>query len=321
MWDNNSSFESAAEILCDEIRSAVLAVPDSKKNSVQEIRLRTGKAIALSDGTTTMFMDKNGRILYSLSENALKVTQRQLYDTFRRLCSYSVYSFQDEIKNGFITIRGGHRVGLCGTAVTSDGTVSAINDISSLNIRISREIRGVSEELLKHVYPFKGGVLIAGAPSSGKTTLLRDLAYHLSLGDGCKIMRTAVIDERGELSGTYNGNSYNDLGLCDILNGYPKGEGIIQAIRSLSPQIIICDELGTDEDSRLVSQGLNAGVTMIATIHASDKEELFRRRQARELIRTGAFANAVILDGSDRPCRIKEVVPLTCSDISLQEVV
>ncbi len=321
MSDNNSSFESAACILCDEIRSAVLSVPDSKKNSVQEIRLRTGKPIALTDGTTTMFLDKNGRILYSLSENALKITQRQLYDTFRRLCSYSVYSFQDEIRNGFITIKGGHRVGLCGTAVTSDGTVSAVNDISSLNIRISREIKGVSEELLRLTYPFKGGILIAGAPSSGKTTLLRDLACNLSLGRGCKIMRTAVIDERGELSGTYNGNPYNDLGLCDVLNGYPKGEGIIQAIRSLSPQIIICDELGADEDIRLVSQGLNAGVTVISTIHASDREELFRRRQARELIRTGAFANAVILDGSDRPCRIKEVIPLTCSDVLSQEVV
>lgn len=307
---DTKAFDSAVEVLSEEIRTVLKNIPDSKKNVVQEIRIRCGKPLALSDGATTMFTDSDGKILYSMSEKAFVVSQRAVYDTFRRLCDYSVYSRQDEIKNGFITVKGGHRVGLCGTAVIDDGKITALNDISSMNLRIARQIFGVSDELIRNLYPFEGGVLIAGVPSSGKTTLLRDLARSLSLGIGCHIMRTSVIDERGELSGTYTGNAYNDMGLCDILNGYPKGEGIIHAIRAMSPQVIICDELGTSEDCRLISQGFNAGATMIASIHASDYDGLLKRKQAVELLATGAFATAVILESSDRPCKIAQYIKL-----------
>ena len=285
-------------------------IPDSKKGTVQEIRIRVNKPLALSDGATTVFTDADGKIMYTMGEKAFRVSQRGIYDTFRRICDYSVYSRQDEIKNGYITVKGGHRVGLCGTAVLTDGKISALNDISSMNVRIARQIFGVSEEIINHLYPFEGGILIAGMPSSGKTTLLRDLARSLSLGIGCHVTRTAVIDERGELSGTYSGVSYNDMGLSDILNGYPKGEGIIHAIRAMSPQVIICDELGTDEDCRLVSQGFNAGAVIIASIHAGNYEELMRRKQAVSLIETGAFKNIVMLESSNRPCKIAKVIEL-----------
>ncbi len=238
----------------------------------------------------------------------MTASQRSLYDTFRRLCDYSVYSRQDEIRNGFITVRGGHRVGLCGTAACENGRITTLNDISSMNVRIARQVFGVSEELIGHLYPLEGGILIAGVPSSGKTTLLRDLARSLSLGIGCHIMRTAVIDERGELSGTYAGTAYNDMGLSDVLNGYPKGEGIMHAIRAMSPQVIICDELGTEEDCRAVAQGCHAGAAVIASIHAASYEELLCRRQARALLQTGAFATVVMLESSDHPCKIAKYI-------------
>ncbi len=307
---DSKAFDSAAEVLSEEIGGILRQIPDSRKATIQEIRLRIGKPVALTDGATTMFAGNDGRILYSVSDKAVKVSQRAVYDTFRRLCDYSVYSRQDEIKNGFVTMKGGHRVGLCGTAVVSDGRITALNDISSMNIRIAREIPGVSEELLKNIYPFEGGILIVGVPSSGKTTILRDLARSLSLGIGCHIMRTCVIDERGELSGTYSGTACNDMGLSDVLNGYPKGEGIIHAIRAMSPQVIVCDELGTEEDCRCVSQGFHAGATIIASIHASSYEELLHREQAKALLATGAFQTAVILESSDRPCKIAKYVKL-----------
>lgn len=307
---DTKAFDSASEVLSEEIAGALRQLPDSRRATIQEIRLRIGKPVALTDGATTMFADSDGRILYSMSDKAVKASQRAIYDTFRRLCDYSVYSRQDEIKNGFITMKGGHRVGICGTAVVSDGRITSLNDISSMNIRIAREILGVSEELLKNIYPFEGGVLIAGVPSSGKTTLLRDLARSLSLGIGCHIMRTCVIDERGEISGTYSGTAFNDMGLSDVLNGYPKGEGIIHAIRAMSPQAVICDEVGTQEDCRAVSQGFNAGATMIASIHASSYEELLRREQAKALLSTGAFRTAVILESSDHPCKVAKYVRL-----------
>ena len=307
---DTKAFDSAVEILSEDIGAVLKNIPDSKKGTVQEIRIRVNKPLALSDGATTVFTDADGKIMYTMGEKAFRVSQRGIYDTFRRICDYSVYSRQDEIKNGYITVKGGHRVGLCGTAVLTDGKISALNDISSMNVRIARQIFGVSEEIINHLYPFEGGILIAGMPSSGKTTLLRDLARSLSLGIGCHVTRTAVIDERGELSGTYSGVSYNDMGLSDILNGYPKGEGIIHAIRAMSPQVIICDELGTDEDCRLVSQGFNAGAVIIASIHAGNYEELMRRKQAVSLIETGAFKNIVMLESSNRPCKIAKVIEL-----------
>ena len=307
---DTKAFDSAVEILSEDIRTVLKNIPDSKKSTIQEIRIRVNKPLALSDGATTIFTDIDGKIMYTMGEKAFRVSQRGIYDTFRRICDYSVYSRQDEIKNGYITVKGGHRVGLCGTAVLTEGKISALNDISSMNVRIARQVFGVSEEIINHLYPFERGILIAGMPSSGKTTLLRDLARSLSLGIGCHITRTAVIDERGELSGTYSGTAYNDMGLCDILNGYPKGEGIIHAIRAMSPQVIICDELGTNEDCKLVSQGFNAGAVVIASIHAGNYEELMRRKQAVELLETGAFGSIVILESSNRPCKIAKFVKL-----------
>lgn len=310
MQDTIDSFYGATEILCDELQGIVRSVPERKQGTVQEIRLRINKPLTLTDGSSTLFIDSSGRVLYSLSDKALIVTRRQIYDTFRRLCGYSVYSCENGIKEGYITVRGGHRVGLCGTAVCSGGVITAVNDISSLNIRISRQLRDVSRELISRLYPFCGGILIVGAPSSGKTTLLRDLARCMSLGIGCRIMRTVVIDERSEMSGTFRGEASNDLGLCDILDAYPKGEGIVQAVRALSPQVIICDEIGDSLDLRKLSRGFNAGAMIVATVHAGSYEELCRRSFARELRECGAFRYAVVLDSSDHPGRIKRIVDM-----------
>ncbi|MBQ9460785.1 MAG: stage III sporulation protein AA [Clostridia bacterium] len=310
MQESKDSFGSAADILCDELQAIVRAVPENKRATVQEIRLRMNRPLTLTDGSTTLFPDTDGRIMYSPGENSAIVTQRQIYDTFRRLCGYSVYSVENDIRNGFITVRGGHRVGLCGTAVCSGGKITAVSDISSMNIRVSRQIKGAAKELLSALYPLKGGVLIVGPPASGKTTLLRDLARCLSSGAGCRIMRTVVIDERGEIAGTCHGVPANDLGLCDILNGYPKGEGIMQAVRALSPQVIICDEIGGADDLQSASCGFNAGAVIISSVHASSYEELSRRSFAPYLKECGAFRTAVILDSSDHPCRIKQIIDI-----------
>lgn len=311
MAEQQDSFDSAAEILCEELREIALLLPEGKRRTIQEIRMRSGKPLCFTDGSSGLFMDNSGRILYSPGENTVTVTRRHVYDTFRRLCSYSIHSFQQELKNGYITVRGGHRVGICGTAVLENEKLSTVTDISSLNIRISRQVFGVSESVIKQLVPLRGGVLVVGAPGSGKTTLLRDLAYRLSRGIGCKMQRVCVIDERGELAGTYSGQACNDLGFCDIFNGYPKGDGILQAIRSMSPQVIICDELGGTEDCTLTEQGFHAGAFMVASIHAPSLQELLARKQARQLLKTGAFRSAVLLRSSDHPCEVAEILDLS----------
>ena len=302
-------FDSAVRMICNELCCVLLKIPDSRKHFIQEIRLRVNKPVALSNGSETLFVSNDGDIIYS-PERGITCSQRNIFDTFRQLCSYSVYSKQNEIKNGYITVNGGHRIGLCGTASIKEGKISSVTDITSLNIRIARQIFGAAQNLMPIITPLKGGVLIAGLPSTGKTTLLRDIAYRLSKGIGCHIMRTSVVDERGEISG---GNNFNciDLGYCDILRGYPKGEGIMQSIRALSPQVIICDEVGTEEDVQSIALGANAGAYIIATIHADNYLGLMRRKQACKLIETEAFSTLIFLSSSDKPCTFTEIINLS----------
>ena len=227
-------------MLCNELSQSLIKIPDSKKKLIQEIRLRCNKPIALTSGKETLFVCKDGSIIYSPGPRAVRSLKHHIFDSFRSLCGYSVYSKQNEIIDGYITASNGSRIGVCGTANIKNNEIISVSDITSMNIRISRQITGISNELISKIFPLKGGVLIVGAPTTGKTTLLRDIARNVSTGNGCRIMRTTVIDERGELSGGNKGSI--DLGLSDIFTGYPKSDGIMQAIRSFSPQLIICDD-------------------------------------------------------------------------------
>ena len=154
----------------------------------------------------------------------------------------------------------------------------------------------------------EGGLLLVGAPSSGKTTVLRDIARQLSTGSLGAIRRVAVIDERGELAGVYKGIPGNFLGpCCDVLDGYPKAQGILQAVRSLAPDCILCDEIGSEEDTRSLLQCLHAGVTVIASIHAGSSEEFMKRKQAELLMRAGAFETVAFLKSRKEPGTVAEL--------------
>lgn len=302
-------FDEASRALSDRLYKTVYKLPNELKASVQEIRIRAEKPLVLSMGRKTMFVDKAFELSDSI-ENSVTASFDDIVASFQNVCCYSVYSHQNEIKNGFVTMGSGHRVGICGTAVTSHGEISSVRDISSLNIRIAREIPDAAEELLQRVGSVEGGLLIVGMPCSGKTTILRDLARRISLGIGCRIMRTSVVDERSELSGTYAGIARNDLGLSDILNGYSKHEGIMQALRTLSPEAIICDEIGASADMRAIEQGINAGVSIVATIHAGSYRELLARSQGKALINSGAFRTVVILESRENAGKISELIRL-----------
>ena len=306
--DDQKRFHEAIAGICPRVQQTLVNIPEKIKKEAQEIRLRAGRPVVIHTANAVCFITNDARVTDQNSSCQLIATKEDIEQSFQIICSYSIYSHQEEIRNGFVTIKGGHRVGICGTAVRQQETVNGIRDLSSLNIRIARQINGAAKELIEALNKGKSGTLLAGPPSCGKTTLLRDIARTFSIGRMGSVKKVAVVDERGEIGGVYQGVIQNDLGLCDILDGYPKGEGIMQAIRSLSPDIIICDEIGNLSDLESVEEGLNAGVSIIASIHAGTLEELFRRKQALRLLNTGAFARVVMLKDRKTPGCVEKIV-------------
>ncbi len=265
----------------------LIALPEGiSRNELCELRLRAGRPAA----AVTM----SGRSIPC----SPTLTKQDIEACFQELCRYSVHSFQREIAEGYITLPEGHRAGFCGSAVIRDGELETLRDISSINIRLAREIKG-SGEALYHAVFAKGlrSLLIAGAPLSGKTTVLRDLTRLL--GEKHKV---ALIDSRNELAACHDGTPQLDVGLnTDVLSGYPRAEGMEIALRTLSPEVIICDEIGNDISA--IEQCIHCGVKLIATIHASSVEELSRRKAAAELI--GAFECIAVLHGKGQISEIK----------------
>lgn len=268
------------------IGTAVRKLSDGFFDEIQEIRLRVNRPAAVSVKNSIRYITADGQLTYN-PEFGVIADSRDLQKTFEAVCQYSVHSFQREITEGFVTVRGGHRVGICGTSVVRDNTVENVKNISSVNFRIAREVKGCADELYRKIFgEGLGNVLIAGTPGSGKTTMLRDLARILG-----GRYKTAVIDERGELAAVMNGIPQNDVGInTDVFDGYSKPLGIMTALRVMSPQIIICDEIGSEEDFNALYQASNSGVCVAASIHSADMDELKRKGIALDM-----FKNVAVL--------------------------
>lgn len=266
------------------IGTAIRKLSDGFFDEIQEIRLRVNRPAAVSVKNSIRYITADGQLTYN-PEFGVIADSRDLQKTFEAVCQYSVHSFQREITEGFVTVRGGHRVGICGTSVVRDNTVENVKNISSMNFRIAREVKGCADELYRKIFgEGLGNVLIAGTPGSGKTTMLRDLARILG-----GRYKTAVIDERGELAAVMNGIPQNDVGInTDVFDGYSKSLGIMTALRVMSPQIIICDEIGSEEDFKALYQASNSGVYVAASIHSADMDELKRKGIALDMFKSVA---------------------------------
>lgn len=303
--DDNGRFKQAISCLCPPIYKRLLPLSERLSNSAQEIRLRINRPLSIVCPDVTYYVTANGGLTSTPLQNTmLNVTRADIADTFHNICNYSVYTRQNEIVNGFVTMYGGHRAGICGTAVISNGKITNIRDISSINVRIAREHKGCSQNLYNKIGSFKKGVLICGAPCSGKTTVLRDLARILSLEAGKNV---SLVDERGELAGTSSGTFQNDIGLCDVFDSYKKSEAMIQAIRSMAPDIIVCDEIGSKDDIEAIEHSVNCGVTIIATAHVANEDELRHKENIRAIAKTGAFSKIVFLSNKNSPGEIVKI--------------
>lgn len=288
--EKEKRFDNALYGVSPKIRNVLEKLPERVKESTEEIRLRAGLPVALTVGGDTVFVLENGQISFCLTRGLLKADVSELAESFKLLCKSSVYAHTEELKNGYIRLRGGNRAGVCGTLNENGNMI----DISSVNIRIAHEIPGAANDIARAYKP--GGLLIAGPPGSGKTTVLRDLIRQLAGGVCGKIYRIAVIDSRGEISGSFDGKCGNDLGAgSDVLLTTDKAAGIEMAVRTMFPDIVAFDEIGNEAELKRVSESFCSGVDIITTAHAGSIADLKRRRITAALINSGAVASIAML--------------------------
>ncbi len=272
--------------------SALEDLPPAQRRAVQEIRLRAGRPVTVSAVTGEWYLSLAG--LTALRQPGVFLCDRgTLEDCFLRFCQESVYAHQEELRQGFLTAPGGIRVGVAGTAVTRQGTVNAVTQVTSLCIRLPRRHVGCAAAILPLVLTPVGPVssLLVGEPSSGKTSLLRDL----SRGMAARGVRVTVVDERGEIAGP------DGLAGCDVLRDCPKAVGIRQAVRCLAPQVVVFDELGEEAEIRAVAACAHAGVAVVASLHGRHPAELGKKPVVRELVSQGVFERWLFLTGHRTP--------------------
>ncbi len=261
------------------------------ENKIEEIRIRSNGNLSL----------KVGQDLITIFSN---VSKEEIQEIFENICEKSIYSYTKQISEGFITVKGGNRVGITGSAVIENDRIINLNYISSLNFRIARQIKDVSNSILKYVINIEKNTIyntiIASPPGGGKTTILRDLVRKISNGMpeinfSPKIC--GIVDERGEIAAMYKGVPQNDIGKnSDVINNIPKAIGINMLIRSMGPQIIICDEIGSKEDIEAIEKATLSGVKGIFTVHASNIKEIKENPNLSKLIQNKLIQKIIVLD-------------------------
>lgn len=258
---------------------------------LQEIRLRIGKPLIIICNNKEWVSQKT-------------IEKEELMEVLEYVSNYSLYAFENELKQGFITIEGGHRVGMTGQVLIENGEVKNIKHVSSMNIRISHEILNCADIIFPYITQEKQicNTLMISPPRCGKTTLLRDLIRQVS--DGNQWVRgstVGVVDERSELGGCYLGVPQNRLGMrTDVLDCCPKSKGMLMLVRSMAPQVIAVDEIGSAEDIHALEYAMHCGCKMIATVHGTSMEEIRKKPILEELVKSHRFERYVVLGNTHR---------------------
>jgi len=258
-------------------------------HNLEEVRIRVNKPVYIFESG----IEK--KIPYTSTLEDLKVI-------FTRMSNFSAYAFEENIRCGYITLKGGNRVGICGRCVVENGKIRTIKDISSINIRFAKEALGCSDDVMEHILEDKvvNNTIIISPPKCGKTTMLRDIAKNISNGfkDGLG-RNVSLIDERNEIASCYMGIPQLDVGIrTDVLESCPKAQGIVMAVRSMAPEVIICDEIGSEEDLSSIIFAMNSGVKIITSIHGENLEDFYDKYIYKKSKEHSIFKKAIILKNS-----------------------
>lgn len=276
------------------LRNVLSEIPEDIRNSLEEIRIRINQPVRVISGGRELVLKE------------CSIDRQTIDNILNNLLDYSIYAHEEDLAKGFITIEGGHRVGVCGRVVTENGGIRLIKEISSLNIRRSRAIRGSSDKVINEIYDPAIGLqntIIVSPPKCGKTTLVRDIVRAVSE----RGMRVGVCDERSEIAGMYQGMPSYDLGpRTDVLDGCIKAEGMLMLIRSMSPDVIVTDEIGRSEDIPAIEAATSAGISIITTIHGNSYEDLMASKIG-PLVNQGIFKRIIFLSNIPSTGTVREV--------------
>ena len=280
-------------------------------NKLQELRLRCNQPLIIYYENQEFYISEE-QGLHKQLEQAYIVIHKDIHETMEYVSNYSFYAFEEELKQGFITVSGGHRVGITGKVLMENGKIKNIQYIAGINIRFAHEVIGCGQEVFPYLLRGRNSLegiyntLIVSPPGCGKTTLLRDIIRLIS--SGTHGVTVGVVDERSEIAACYLGIPQNQLGIrTDVLDACPKAIGIPMLIRTMSPKVIAVDEIGGEKDVEAIRAGIYCGCAFVGTVHGETFEELQRKPVYKKMIEQELFQRYLILSGKPHICRVEAI--------------